>query len=214
MVLCTYTVQKYPINRKTPLSHTVTTPDVLELAIVHTAAIGGETTDIRTTDRSDARAVAMDGWSDARARARRDERQSDTRRRSRGSSFFLPPPRRVVARGDGGRSTPALPRIDPIETIATPRARFPASTRRGDGEGANAREDDDDDDDDDGPDRDDADRLARSVSDGDDDDVAAKRPSAPIARRARSRGIARGVMMIDRRRFPTTTRLAKTRDDA
>ena len=122
----------------------------------------------------------MDGWSDARARARRDERQSDTRRRSRGSLFSsFSPPRRVVARGDGGRSTPALPRIDPIDSVSrAPRARFPASARRGDGEGANARA-----------------RTtttttmmtaptetipissrARSVSDdGDDDDVAAKR---------------------------------------
>ncbi len=83
----------------------------------------------------------MDGWSDARARARRDERQSDTRRRSRGSLFSSSsPPRRVVATGDGGRSTPALPRIDPIDSVSrAPRARFPASARRGDGEGANAR---------------------------------------------------------------------------
>ena len=146
-----------------------------------TAAIGDETNG--HSERPTARTRGRSRWMDVRtrARARRDERQSDTRRRSRGSLFSSSsPPRRVVPRGDGRRSTPALPRIDPIDSVSRAPRAFPASTRRGDGEGANARA------------RTTTTMMmmtaptetapmpissrARSVSeDGDDDDVAAKR---------------------------------------
>ena len=140
MVLFTYTVQKYHIHRKTPISHTVTTPDILEPAVSTTPRRSVmKRTDIRN-DRP--RGRPRDGWMVGRARARDATSDRATRGVDRAALYFLPPPpppRRVVARGDGRRSTPALPRIDPpIQYRGAARA-FSASTLRGDGEGANAR---------------------------------------------------------------------------
>ena len=110
MVLCTYTVQKYPIHRKTPLSHPVTTPDILEPAVSTTPRRSGmKRTDIRN-DRP--RARPRDGWMVGRvARARDATSDRATRGVDRAARIFSSssPPRRVVARGDGRRSTPASP---------------------------------------------------------------------------------------------------------
>ena len=104
-----------------------------------TAAIGDETNghSERPTARTPAR--WMDGRT-RRARARRDERQSDTRRRSRGSYiFFLLSPSSRRRGGDGRRSTPTSP-ADRSHRFGIARpARVSTSTPRGDGEGANAR---------------------------------------------------------------------------
>ena len=84
----------------------------------------------------------MDGWSDAsRARATRDERQSDTRRRSRGSYIFflLSPSSRRRERGrtsfDTGVTRGSIPSIQ----YRAPRARFPRRRLEVTERGANAR---------------------------------------------------------------------------
>ena len=146
-----------------------------------TAAIGDETNGHSERPTARTRARWMDGRT-RRARATRDERQSDTRRRSRGSYIFflLSPSSRRRERGrtsfDTGVTRGSIPSIQ----YRAPRARFPRRRLEVTERGANAR----------------ATTTttmmmmtaptetapmpissrARSVSeDGDDDDVAAKR---------------------------------------
>jgi len=128
-----------------------------------TAAIGDETNGHSERPTARTRARWMDGRT-RRARARRDERQSDTRRRSRGSYiYFLLSP--LVASSREGTDVVRHrrhPRIDPIDSVSRAPRAFPTSTPRGDGEGRERASDDDDDDD--GPDRDraDADLVSRA----------------------------------------------------
>ena len=101
MVLCTYTVQKYPIHRKTPLSHTVTTPDILEPAVSTTPRRSVmKRTDIRN-DRP--RGRARDGWMVGRvARARDATSDRATRGVDRAARIFTsssPPSSRRRERG-------------------------------------------------------------------------------------------------------------------
>jgi len=101
MVLCTYTVQKYPIHRKTPLSHPVTTPDILEPAVSTTPRRSGmKRTDIRN-DRP--RARARDGWMVGRVARARDARRATERHAASIARlvYFLPPLPLVASSREG-----------------------------------------------------------------------------------------------------------------
>ena len=100
MVLFTYTVQKYPIHRKTPISHTVTTPDILEPPVSTTPRRSVmKRTDIRN-DRPLGR--PRDGWMFGRARARDATSDRATRGVDRAARIFTsssPPSSRRRERG-------------------------------------------------------------------------------------------------------------------